>query len=756
MPMFWDTTPAYAYRDGIRHEFRVGVELTQSPATVTASTTSVTVTARRYLQTRYAVYDNTNSVAWSGSWSGSTSFAFSTTDTSGWSKSNIREIGSPLTRTFAPSFTSTTTTSITLSMSGIDAIPGTSSVSGSITTAKRPVSAPDAPTGLQVARVSDARHDLSWTRTNPNDVSKPYTNVIVQRWSDAEPSYKTIATLGNVASYADSSTTAGRKYSWRVAAKNSAGQSAWTYFSYQYTTPAAPTAVKAVRQGADVMVSWTKSVSPHMRTRLAWQQEGGAWQYPGWTSTGTSYLVKSPDPSKPLRYAVLAEADNPDGTRASAWAYSNWVQLLTAPAAPTGMKPAVAEAGLPITLSWQHNSLDTSAQSAFELQWRPRGSTEPWSGVPKTSATGSSHTVPADLWPAGTEVEWQVRTWGQHADPSLWSALALTAVSERPSVTLTEPAEQAWPSSSVTVRWDFFDPEGSEQAGYVVRLYSADTGEVLWERAATSTYRAAAVGYRLQDGMSYEVGVTARDHLGLYSDEVRQRLDVTYAPPPAGVLAAERVEDTGAVVLTISHPAPAEGEVAAVSCDLLRSIDGGPWQVIRTGLALDTGEVDPIPHTSRTTAYRLRTVSALPSTVESDTVLVDPDPRGWIYLNAGPGFSRVVRMRDNAKTSPRWARRGKLHHFAGRRRPTSIRSEQQSRDVGVSVQLAPNPDGGCTYEELENFLAEADLPILYRDAKGRRWWVEVMDLSGSEERVLEEASFTVNEIDHDEAEAVPE
>ena len=71
-------------------------------------------------------------------------------------------------------------------------------------------------------------------------------------------------------------------------------------------------------------------------------------------------------------------------------------------------------------------------------------------------------------------------------------------------------------------------------------------------------------------------------------------------------------------------------------------------------------------------------------------------------------------------------------------------------------EQAPNPDGGCTYAELEQFLADADLPILYRDAKGRRWWVEVMDLSGSEERVLEEASFTVNEIDHDEAEAVPE
>ena len=134
-------------------------------------------------------------------------------------------------------------------------------------------------------------------------------------------------------------------------------------------------------------------------------------------------------------------------------------------------------------------------------------------------------------------------------------------------------------------------------------------------------------------------------------------------------------------------------------------------------------------------------------------MLVAPDPQGWIWLNAGPGWSRQVRMRDNARTGPSWSRASERHHMAGSSLPVAVRGEQVDHAVSVSVRLAPNPDGGCTYAELEQFLADADLPILYRDAKGRRWFADISEVSGSEERILEEASFTVYEIDHVEAEA---
>lgn len=749
MAIVWDSTPAYAVRDGVRHEFRVGVEFTQSPTTVTASTTSVTVTARRYLQTRYAVYDNANSVSWSGGFgSGSTSFGFSTTDTSGWSSSNIRAIGAPLTRTFAPSFTSTTTTSISLSMSGIDAIPGTSSVSASITTAKRPISAPAAVTGASVARSSDTRHTLKWTLP-ASDPAKPVTNVLIRRRDVGTASWTTIATLGTVSSYTDSSTTAGHRYEWQVLTKNSAGTSATVYAGSLYTAPAAPTGVTAVRMGSDVMVSWTKSASPHTRSELAWRQEGGAWQYPGWTSTGTSYLIKSPDPSQPLQYAVRAQADNGGPLLSSAYTWSNLVQLLTPPAAPTQLAPTVAEAGQPIPLSWQHNTVDTSAQTAYELRWRPRGSQDPWGGVPKTAATVSEHTLLAGLWPSDVETEWQVRTWGQHADPSEWSQLALTAVSERPSVTLTEPTTQAWPSSSVVVRWDFFDPEGSAQGGYIVRLYSG-TGEVLWERAATSTYRAVAVDYRLQDGMSYEVGVQARDALGLYSDEVRQRLDVSYAQPPTAVVEADWDQDAGAMVVSISHLEPTRAEVDAVDCQLWRSTAGGDWVLLEDGLDLETTVVDRIPAIGAVTYYRVDTVSALPSTARSTPVEVVVPGRGWIFLNGGPGWARMVRLRDNARLKRSFSAEKELFQVAGRDYPISIQHEGRSKSIDVSVSTDPR-SGGASYAELEAFLDEVPDPICYRDATGARFFCSISGVSGGRSgRWAEDASFTVTRIDHTE------
>ena len=162
---------------------------------------------------------------------------------------------------------------------------------------------------MQVTQTSDTRHVINWTRNNPGSASAPYQNQVIQRSADNATPWKTVATVGNVSSWTDTTTTAGRRYQWRVAAKNTGGTSAYAASPTVYTTPAPPTSVKAVRQGMDVLVSWVKSVSPHSRTRLAWRQEGGPWQYPGWTSTGTSYVIKSPDPSLPLQYAVLAEVD---------------------------------------------------------------------------------------------------------------------------------------------------------------------------------------------------------------------------------------------------------------------------------------------------------------------------------------------------------------------------------------------------------------------------------------------------------------
>lgn len=742
--MAWSGAGAWASVSGRR--MRLIWSATMSPTTVTAATSSVSVTVTHTLQTSAAIDDPSTAFVLSGGLGASTTSPHVRIG----SLSGGSQVVSTRTVSVPLAYGKAQTLSWSASMSGLAYIPTTAKVSGSVPVPARPLAAPAAPSGVQVTQSSDTRHVINWTRNSPGSASAPYQNQVIQRSADNATPWKTVATVGNVSSWTDTTTTAGRRYQWRVAAKNSGGTSAYATSPTVYTTPAPPTSVKAVRQGLDVLVSWVKSVSPHSRSRLAWRQKGGPWQYPGWTSTGTSYLIKTPDPSLPLQYAVLAEVDTQGKTLTSPWVHSPWVQLLAPPAAPTSLSPALADAALPITLSWRHNAVDSSEQSAREIRWRPVG-TSAWNGIPKAAAAGTTHVVPVGLWEPGT-VEWQVRTWGAHADPSPWSVLQLTRVAQAPAVTIASPAEGPLAASQAKIVFEFFDPEGEEQAAGSVQILD-DEGSIIYQRTWEHASRGLTPPVRLQGGRSYTIRVRARAASGLWSEWDQVTVSVDYPEPPVGVLTAEWLPDSASVMLTVVVPPPAEGEAEATSAEIWRSVDGGDWLRIAAGLPVKTALVDPTPHTSRTTAYRLVTVSDLPSTAEAAPVLVAPDPEGWIWLNAGPGWSRQVRMRDNARTGPSWSRASERHHMAGSSLPVAVRGEQVDHAVSVSVRLAPNPDGGCTYAELEQFFADADLPILYRDAKGRRWFADISEVSGSEEQILEEASFTVYEIDHVEAEA---
>lgn len=744
-------SPIYKTISGRRHGIRLGVELTQSPATVTSSTSSVTVTAKIYLWSRYAIWDNSNSVSWSGSFgSGSTSFSFSTSNTSGWSSANVRLIRT-LTRTVTPSPTNTVASSISASMSGVDMIPGTFRASGSITTGRKPLLAPATPTGAAATRVNDTQHTITWTRTNPSDPARPYTNVIVQRWDNISGAYRTIATLGNVSTYVDRATTAGRRYRWRVYAKNSGGTSGYAYSDYVYTAPPAPPSAKAVRAGGDITVTWPAVTAPSAvyRYEVVRQASGGAWDYAGAVSVeGTSWTDTNPDPTHTWKYAVRTFALNGSTRIFSNYVHTATVQLLTAPAAPTQLAPTLIEATEPTTLTWRHNPLDSSDQTAYELRHRRQGTTA-WTTTPKTTSEQSTHAL-AGLEP-GPGLEWQVRTWGAHADPSPWSALAAARVAQKPSVTLMRPTAETVESSSVSPWWTTFDPEGEGQRGWRVSIRDRD-GITVWSGSGGTT-TVARPNVRLQDGGRYTVVVRARAFSGLWSDPVEHTFDVVYAVPPAGSLTTDWDPDSGVMVVSISHPDPGPGEVEAVSCELWRSTAGGDWLHIAAGLPLDAVVTDPIVATSTRSDYKVVTVSALPSTSESPVVTVAPDPRGWVFLNAGPGWSQMVKVRDNVKTSLSFKRDAALHHMAGRARPISVRSDQQTYQVDVSARLAPNPDGGANWQELLEFVRTAEEPICYRDPKGHRLFVALNGVDGSAERIREEASFTVTEIDFDEQEA---
>jgi alpha-tubulin suppressor-like RCC1 family protein/subtilisin family serine protease len=114
---------------------------------------------------------------------------------------------------------------------------------------------PAAPSNLTATLVSTTQADLRWVDHSNNE-----TNFLIQR-KVGSGSYTTLVTLGaNVTSYSNTGLTLGKQYSYRVLAKNIAGNSAYSNVATvtPSNTPVAPKSLTAVVVSATrVDLAWT-------------------------------------------------------------------------------------------------------------------------------------------------------------------------------------------------------------------------------------------------------------------------------------------------------------------------------------------------------------------------------------------------------------------------------------------------------------------------------------------------------------------
>ena len=836
--------------NGSGNGMRVGIDFTQSPSSVSSGTSSVTVTLRVYVETRASVSDSTNSLKISGDfdWSGDVSISHG----GGGGTTLVRTMS----RSVSTSYTSTRSTSASVSLSGINAIPGTATESASHTTAKRPVTAPKAPSSVKstrtgtsiktswvrnpttaqpydeirferqvnagswalvgewggastshtqtsltpnssyryrvraqnsagnsawaygptltippnapaapsnatVTRSSDARQVVKWSRGSSPSTA-PITQQVIARWEITTGSWKNIATVsGTVSSFTDSSTKANSQYRYRIQSKNSAGTSAWTYTDYIATTPAPPTAVKAQKQGEDIRLSWSLTGTPKSDGIEIWLTQDGV-DLPGaqavvLTGRPTTWTHVSPDPSTTWAYRIKA-TETANGAETGPKLYSgysarsNVVQLIAPPAAPTQLVPSAAAVdgtdGQMFT--WVHNPIDTTDQSAYELDYRVDGG--PWIGTGKVASGNSSHEFAPDTFDNGTGLEWRVRTWGAHANPSTYSAISVVTVSARPSVTILVPdGETGTPvvaSSSLTAEWEYFDPEDTLQT--MVRLSLEDANDAtVWSETLAMSSTSYQIPYALADGASFTLSISVRDAAGLWSYPAQQGFDVVYAKPPAPAITAVWSLDLGGVVVTIEHPAPGPDEAEATSADLQHSADGEEWETIAAGLDPTTSTVDFVPVLDTVNYYRVISYSDLPSSLESATTPVVVESNGWIFVNGGPDWSYICRIRDNVKTDHSTNREKVLNRFAGRPYAVVTTGEARSRAVSISGRTSGGGSTSTQWEELQD-LGE---PVCYREpgpaygGSGDKFMAAFMGFSRSRERIFEDVSLTFERVE---------
>lgn len=551
-------------RNSSGNGMRLGYEFSQSPSSVGASTSSVSVTLKVYFWSRASVYDSTNSYSISGDFSGSGAASISH---SGSDTTLIRT----LTRTVSTSYSSTTRVDFSAYITGIAAISGTARVSGSWTVGKRPISDPDAPTNVVVSRSSDARQNVSWTRTNPTTASKPYQSQELRRWDKASGVYRTIANLpASATSYTDSSTGGNTQYRYAVRAKNSAGASVFAYSDYISTTPSAPWDVRARKTAGDIVLTWTNPGGPKITGIEVWKVENGTtWGSPTvLAGSPTSWTHSTPNTASTWAYKLKVrtgeDANDAAPLLVSAFSsQSNTVQLLTNPAAPSKLSPSsvALDATEDIEFKWQHNDVDSTDQTAYELQWRVLGGST-WTTTGKTTAAGYSKVFPAGTFTNGTTIEWQVRTWGDYATApaySPWSSTSILTLSARPAATITQPESEV-NSSNATIEWLFFDNEDSTQTSFRIRLEDSN-GETVYNHTGNGSDTTYTIPLTVADAGEYTVYVSVRDGDGVWSLESAQVFTVNYADPPAPNIELSWDVDLGAVIVMIEHPEPEPGIV---------------------------------------------------------------------------------------------------------------------------------------------------------------------------------------------------
>lgn len=638
----------------------------------------------------------------------------------------------------------------TLTYSGTwtgDSNVGSASTSGSVALPAI-VGVPSAPTGVAAAWVSDASIDVTWAQSSPSN-SQPTSNQVEARvnggaWVQvADISPTTAVALG---------ASANQKIEYRVRGTNSAGSSAWSAVSAPvYTTPGAPTLLVAVKDGADIDLTFTENVAYSEYEHEVWHGTvAGAvttWDGAALTTLATgvlAYTHVAPNPAQVHVYRVRSKA----GARLSGYATSNEVQLLTAPAKPTiPALAAFADKASTFRFPWVHNSIDSSAQTKYQWRWSTNGGAA-WTTGAKTTDTDQYHDFAGGTWTANQAVTFQVRTKGAYdsgadgdASYSPWSDSVVVTFKTVPVATITTPADLSTVTdATLSVTLGFAQ---AEAATYVkAQLELLDGAAVLLETLESVLLVGITMATPVQNGDNYTIRARVQDSNGLWSAWVESDFDVAYTLPVAAGVTLTYLPATGWGQIDLSIPAPGGGEAAATTVSITRTIDGVTENVvIDYPVASVLTFLDTTPVINGTNTYTVTTKSA----IGAQSVVIDDLVTAELrraFLSKGVGYSTVGVFGANLSVDEALSVASDTVQAAGRTKPIGMYGVET--EVSIKVKSFIYEGFGSTIPELRAVLLVPG-KACYRDASGRRVFGTVKGGVSYKKDTRGDLTFTMNE-----------
>lgn len=582
---------------------------------------------------------------------------------------------------------------------------------------------PAAITNLLVQRVKDSQQNLSWKNASwPSGVCE---KLRIQRWDNITNSYVDLKTLATPipSSYSDVTTKADYKYRYRIRAENSGGSSSYLESSYIYTTPKAPTSVKAVRDGMNVIITCTNGSAIVETTALQYQLNNGAWQALKSFVGNENYYQHSDPPGGELRYRWRNER----GDLYSAWAESGTVITEVPPAAPINLSPngIVFDALDGFSFLWSHVPIDGSSQTKAELRWREKGTTA-WIGNYAHNLSSQSVILDNTYFDNGKEYEWGIRTKGSHNDFGPWSNSASFKTSERPFAVILYPPtnESIHDNPEITIVWDYHDAEETSQFRYILTLYSS-TGKILGTFTEIGDASEKLLNYVLKDQNEYSIGLKVMDGDGMWSEEIFRTFFVEYSTPEPPVLDFQTDEETGSVAITITNPYNPENPnpPEVIYNRIFRKVDDFPEMLIADHIPPDGTIADFFPGICNTNVYRVEAVSEIDSVATNEFVL-DLQIIDYIFINSGvdSSFNNCIPLTLSLTMNHSFRRSSVQHHFHGRKYPVHYEGEQAEWQTEISSVIDYD-----MVDRIEKFIQNSPGPYFYRDPTGKWFPISIIN-----------------------------
>lgn len=225
-----------------------GIDVSESPSTVTSATASVTVTWTVYARAYYA-FEDPQILTLSNAISATKNYYLSAPD---YPAVTTYKIGT-WTQTVNTSYSADVTKTLVAGISNVwnGATPGHSRT---VTISKRPPQVPDSPTSVTATLSGTTTGVISWVRpSNASSASDIWTNVVVERSVNGGAYASLITLAGTATSYSNTGLAANTSYTYRVKATNVTGSSAYVTSNTLQTTLPIPTSVTPA-QSATVTV----------------------------------------------------------------------------------------------------------------------------------------------------------------------------------------------------------------------------------------------------------------------------------------------------------------------------------------------------------------------------------------------------------------------------------------------------------------------------------------------------------------------